>query len=315
MTKETTDILPYAGTMGADIEAISLMADKAGSKLDVLERTDGQPGIPDRIPVFVNRESGRVDTVADLFERFRFAPARKTGVAKVTTLESFIALGIRHATASSVIFADTDWQKPSLTTIVDYHEDVVGGLADNGKHRIRYDFPLSDEWKEWVAVDGKAMEQGDFAEFIEDHIAELSTPDGMEEEDFRHKFGFRVAYPTEMHTLSRGLQVFAETRVKNAVTLQTGEGQIAFEEEHRDANGNKIDVPGMFILSVSPFFMGDPVRIPVRLRYRLQAGSIKWILKLYRPDVYITQQVMRDLERAGSEIGAPAFQGQPEMSA
>lgn len=315
MTKETAELLPIAGTMGADIEAISKLADKAGSKLEILERTDGQHGIPDHVPVFVNRESGRVDAVAELFERFRFAPARKSGTAKVTTLESFIELGQRHETDDSAIFADTDWQKPSLTMVVDYHQAVAGGVADNGKHRIRYDFPLSDEWKAWVAVDGKPMDQGDFAEFIEDHIAELSTPDGLEEEEFRHKFGFRVAYPTEMHTLSRGLQVFAETRVKNAVTLQTGEGQISFEEEHRDANGNKIDVPGMFILSVSPFFMGEPCRIPVRLRYRLAGGSIKWIVKLYRPDVYITQQVMRDMEKAASETGAPAFHGQPEMSA
>ncbi|KQV27569.1 hypothetical protein ASC97_04100 [Rhizobium sp. Root1203] len=311
----TTDNPELKSAMGVDIEAITALADKAGSKIEMLVRNDRSHGVPEQIPVFVNREDGRVDTVADLFERYRFAPARKSGTAKVTTLESFIDLGTRHATPASAIFADTDWQKPSLTMVVDYHENDTGGTADNGKHRIRYDFPLSDEWKAWVGIDGKPMEQTVFAEFIEDHIAELSTPDDGEEEDFRHKFGFRVAYPTEMHTLSRGLQVFAETRVKNAVTLQTGEGQIAFEEEHKDANGNKIDVPGMFILSVSPFFMGEPVRIPVRLRYRLQAGSIKWIIKLYRPDVYITKQVMRDMEKAASETGTPSFQGQPEMSA
>jgi len=300
---------------GVAIKEISLLADKAGSKLEVLARTDGQHGIPDNVPVFVNRENGTVTSVADLFERYRFAPARKSGVAKVTTLESFIDLVKRHGTSDSVIFANTEWQKPSMTAVIDYHQDVPAGVADNGKHRVHYEFPLSEEWKEWIAVDGKPMDQTDFAEFIENHIAELASPDDQETEDFRHKFGSRVAFPTELVTLSRGLQVFSETRVKNAVTLQSGEGQITFEEEHRDANGNKMDVPGMFILAVSPFFMGEPARIPVRLRYRLSGGSLKWIIKLYRPDIYITQQVLRDVERAASDTEVPHFQGAPEMSA
>lgn len=168
-------------------------------------------------------------------------------------------------------------------------------------------------WKAWVKINGKLLEQVEFAEFIEDHIAELSAPDSVEAEDFRGKFGFKVAYPNELVALSRGLQVHAETRVKNNVVLQSGEGEITWDEEHRDAQGNKLTVPGMFILSIAPFFMGDPARIPVRLRYRVSGGKVLWICQLYRPDVHITQQVMRDLERVAHETALPHFQGTSEM--
>ncbi|RVI28209.1 DUF2303 family protein [Sinorhizobium meliloti] len=296
-----------------DIAAIHDLSDRAGSQITTLSLSTAIPGVPSTIPVFVDRKSGTVSNVADLFERYREHPRRKSGTANVATLESLISLIDRHKTENSAIFAETNWEKPSITAVFDYHEAKNGGLADNGKHRAHYEFPLSEEWKAWVKINGKPLEQVEFAEFIEDHIAELSAPDSMEAEDFRGKFGFKVAYPNELVALSRGLQVHAETRVKNNVVLQSGEGEITWDEEHRDAQGNKLTVPGMFILSIAPFFMGDTARIPVRLRYRVSGGKVLWICQLYRPDVHITQQVMRDLERVAHETELPHFQGTPEM--
>ncbi|RVM08413.1 DUF2303 family protein [Sinorhizobium meliloti] len=296
-----------------DIAAIHDLSDRAGSQIATLSLSTAIPGVPSTIPVFVDRKSGAVSNVADLFERYREHPRRKSGTAKVATLESLISLIDRHKTEHSAIFAETNWEKPSITAVFDYHEAKNGGLADNGKHRAHYEFPLSEEWKAWVKINGKPLEQVEFAEFIEDHIAELSAPDSFEAEDFRGKFGFKVAYPNELVALSRGLQVHAETRVKNNVVLQSGEGEITWDEEHRDAQGNKLTVPGMFIVSIAPFFMGDPTRIPVRLRYRVSGGKVLWICQLYRPDVHITQQVMRDLERVAHETELPHFQGTPEM--
>lgn len=302
-------------TQDLPITAIKDLADKAGTELVTIKLPEPVPGLPNEVPALLNRESGIVAGVKDIFAAYRTAPERKTGTAKVNTLDSFINLLERHKTDNSVIFAETNWLKPSLTAVIDYHEDRNGGLADNGKHRIHYEFPLSEEWKAWVEINGKPMQQETFAEFIEDHIADLSSPDTMEEEDFRRKFGFKVAFPNELVTLSRGLQVHSASRVKNAVTLQSGEGEITWEEEHRDAQGNKLQVPGLFILSIAPFFRGQPTRIPVRLRYRVSPGGIIWICQLYRPDVSITEEVTRDMERAANETGVPHFQGAPEMPA
>jgi uncharacterized protein YfdQ (DUF2303 family) len=296
------------------IDAIQELADKAGSAIVSVTLQHAPPGLPLEVPALLNRKSGTVASVKEIVEAWRTAPERKTGTADVLTLESFIALVDRHKTGHSVIFADTDWEKPSLTAVIDYHRTETTE-ADYGQHRIHYEFPLSDSWKAWVKVNTKAMDQTTFAEFIEDHIADLATPDTQEEEDFRRMFGFKVAFPNELVALSKGLQVHSASRVKNSVTLQTGEGEITWEEEHRDAQGNKLQVPGLFILSVPPFFRGKPTRIPVRLRYRLAGGAISWICQLYRPDVAITEEVVRDMERAATETGLPHFEGTPEMSA
>lgn len=304
MSNETLD--------GSAVKSIEALALKSGAALATIELSEKLPGLPGSIPVLVNKADGLMKGVKDLFEPHRIHPERKKGTAKVTTLESFIDLVDRHKTEDSVIFANTDWRKPSLTAVVDYHRKPNGGPADFGQHRIHYEFPLSEEWQAWQKQNGEVMTQEDFATFIEDHIQELSAPDAEESEYYRQIFGFKVAYPNELQALSRGLSVTVNQNVKSNVVLQSGEGEIVFEEDHRDAQGNKFTVPGLFILNIAPFFLGDTCRIPVRLRYRVRGGAAVWFYQIYRPDKHITEQVRRDLETAAGSTGLPQFQGMPE---
>lgn len=304
------DFIAASGPL--DIEAIRRMADDSGTTLATV--TLDSPGLPPQFSVLIDRKTGTAKSIKPLIEEFRERPARKTGTARAFTLESFVDLTNRHKTTDSVIFADTNWREPSLTSVIDYHQIVQGGDPDNGKHRVHYAFPLSEEWSEWIGQDGQFMDQKDFAQWIEDHLPELATPHATEVEALEQTFNLAVARPNQMVALSRGLQVHVESRVKNSTTLQTGEGELLFEEEHRDAAGNKLSVPGLFILAIPPFFMGEPVRMPVRLRYRVANGQVKWMFKIYRPDVYITTQIEADLARAAEQTSLPPFRGKPEMA-
>lgn len=304
MSKETLD--------GAAIKEIAALAYQSGSDLQTITLNEPLSGLPKSIPVLINKQTAALSGVKALFEAHRTHPERKIGTARVTTLESFIELTERHKTEHSVIFANTDWRQPSLTAVIDYHCKPNGGAADYGQHRIHYEFPLSEEWKAWQKQDGEVMSQEDFARFVEDHVQELSAPDSEEADYWQGLFGFKVAHPNELQALSRGLQVTVNQNVKSNVVLQSGEGEIVFEEDHRDAQGNKFTVPGLFVLAIAPFFLGDVCRIPVRLRYRVRGGAAVWFYNIYRPDKYITEQVRRDLENAAAATGLPQFQGAPE---
>ncbi len=291
------------------VKAIAELADRAGYSIQSFSVPSGVKGVPTAIPVLVNGRTGEAKGLAALIEPWRTRPERKVGTANVNTLESFIELVERHKTEDSAIFANTDWQHPSLTAVVDYHSSTEAAF---GQHRIHYPFPQSEEWKVWTSKHGKPMNQVDFAEFIEDHIQDLTTPDTLEEESFERLFSCKVGYPNDLVMLSRGLQVNAEVRVKNAVKLQTGESQIVFEEDHKNADGQPISVPGVFVINIPIFHAGAATRIPVRLRYKLRDGVIAWTFMLHRPDVYITEEVRRDLERAATELDLPKFEGKPE---
>ncbi|KQY27206.1 DUF2303 family protein [Rhizobium sp. Root482] len=293
------------------VEAVAALARCTGSQMVSVSLPEKINGLPSFVPVLVHPETGKVTGLYDQLAPWRTRPERKTGTARAETLESFIELVELHKLGNSVIFAETDWTKPAMTAVIDYHN---ADSPDNGKHRIHYKFPLSEEWKAWLAIDGKSMNQAIFAEFIEDHIADLSSPDMAESEDYEKMFGAKVGFPNDIVQLSRGLQINAETRVKQAVKLQSGESQIMFEEDHKTAGGEPLMVPGVFVLQIAPFFMGETTRIPVRLRYRLREGALTWICQLYRPDRYITEQVRTDLETAADKTGLPKFEGSPEMT-
>lgn len=304
-------------SFGVDLaEAAKLGAEAKGLEIVTLKKVPEALGLPKAIPVLLKRgEKPEIQSVADLFERHRLHPARKFGQAEAQTLESFCELVNRHKTADSAIFADANWEAPSLTAVIDYHQAKNGGLAAFGKHRVHYAFPLSDEWQAWTKLDGKKMSQEDFAYFLEDRVAELSAPTDEERIRLEADFATTIATPAQLVDLSRGLQVNVASKVKAATTLASGEGQIVWEESHQDAHGKPLKVPGIFILSISPFFMGEKMRIPVRLRYRAAAGSILWLYQIYRPDQYVTEHVRHALFDVKDKTGLPAYEGSPEMQA
>lgn len=309
-------------------ELVTLAGQACGIEIVTLKAPKGLEGVPEDIPAAIHHGSTpALNSVASLFEAYRDHPRRKTGTARALTLTSFIDLVNRHKTAHSALFADTNWEKPAFQAVIDYHglnaiveaptptpiagETAVGTPA-NLKHRIAYEFPLSNEWRAWVNANDTWMEQGTFAEFIRDHLAELASPFDAERIEIERQFQTTVASPADLLRLSRGLQVNVESVVKQAVTLETGEGQISWEETHKDAEGKPLKVPGAFLLSVPPFFGGEPVRMPVSLRYRAGGGKVRWGVLLYRPDVFVTERVRGDLDRAARETDLPAFEGAPE---
>lgn len=300
----------------SDLWAIANLGARAeGAEITVLQAPDGIPGLPSAIPVALKRGAQpAIEGLHQLFSPYRLHPQRKSGTAEAQTFEAFCDLTNRHKTEHSAIFADTSWRKPAFTTVIDYHDIANGGRADFGEHRIRYSFPLSDEWNAWIENDGQPMKQDAFAWFLEDRAPELSAPTEHERAVLEQQFATTIATPAQVVELSRGLAVNVDTRVKASKTLQSGEGQIQWEEAHNGADGQPLKVPGLFILNIAPFFMGDPVRIPVRLRYRVSRGEVSWFYQIYRPDLHITEHVRRTLADARAATDLPSYEGNPEMS-
>lgn len=330
--------MPVEATQAEAIKELVALASQArGLEITTIANVAEVDGLPVQIPVGIRH--GTTPEVVDLsrlFEAWRDRPATKRGTATALTLKSFVDLTNRHKTPHSVIFADTDWRKPSLLAVIDYHEkgatpvegeigevaagtDPIGEIAgtyaprpDNLKHRIAYAYPLSDTWKAWIAQNGEMMSQGDFAAWIEDHIADLSSPEDAEKIWLERDLQTTVATPSALIQISRGLQINVEAKVKNVVTLQSGAAQIAFEENHLGNDGKPLTIPGAFLLQVAPFFGGDVVRVPVRLRYRVMGGVTKWFFSMHRPDIYITQRLKDDIFYVARDTALPVYEGTPE---
>lgn len=285
----------------------------------------------------VRKSNGDIEfqPVGKLLDDVAGKPRTRTGKAVATTLQSFIDLVNRHKSADTAIFVDSNWRAPKLTAVVDYHQEaeraapapkegehVVFPSAPLGddpyarqcRHRIEYAFPLSDSWKTWVGANGKEMGQGDFAAFLEDHVHEIASPTDAERTLYENQFKTKFATPNELIDLSRGLVVHVDSKIANKKMLQTGETQMVFETTHKDASGNELFVPGIFLICVPPFHRGDAVRIPARLRYRTAGGAIVWFYQMFRPDQFIDERVADDVTEVEAATKLPAYHGAPEVA-
>ncbi|WP_421925508.1 DUF2303 family protein [Neoaquamicrobium sediminum] len=294
------------------IELVKELAQEAATPTFADVDTEGLgAGLPDKVRLAFDRKLQSFSSIKNLIETYRIAPDRRKGTAVADTLDSFCDLVNRHKDGHSALFGRAIWPSPSLTAVLNY--DAAGVDARFGDHRVVYEFPLTEEFKAWINANATPMAQDVFAAFLEEHAAELAAPMDGERSEYERLFGEQMATPQEVVMLSRHLEVHVNAKAKQGIRLQTGERTVEFTEEHQNAKGDKITIPGIFMVSVRAFVDGEAVRIPARLRYRIAGGDIKWFFQLYRWEFFLREQVQRDLDEAARKTELPSFEGKPEQ--
>jgi len=254
----------------------------------------------------------------------RAAPLRRKGVARVTTLGSFVDLVERFKDADSAVFACDTMTAPALVAVFDYNRRsvlTVGGVVVGdprfGEHRAAYAFPLSDEWLAWIgfAKRERGATQAELAEWLEEHLADVLDVSSVPESsrNVAASLGINLAGPSSLVAVARELTIKVDSKVASAVNLSSGEGVVSFEETHKGNDGGRVTVPGGFVLGI-PVVRGG-VRYPVicRLRYRVAAGSITWRIVLHRPDVVFADSFAEAVATVEGETGLPVYYGAPEI--
>jgi len=162
--------------------------------------------------------------------------------------------------AKTTIFANPQGAK--LRAVIDYHSGVAPDRCD---HAISFDVPVSEQWSRWRAIDGKAMSQMDFAEFIEENCADIVDPPAAAFLD-----------------LVTGLQARKKVAFESGVRLQDGSHQITFAEDVEAKGRGAMTVPSEFSIGVPIFFNGDAYKVRCLLRYRINEGVLTFFIKLHR---------------------------------
>lgn len=280
--------------------------------------------------------------IDDLTENHRRAaeylkPARRKGTAQLCDLQSLIAWTNRFKGENSVLFAKPDLAAPRLTCVADYHLegpaqiDVQTGdpSARHCHHRAIYDFPLSDEWKAWMAVSGEMLDKDEMGEFIEANAKDVFDPTpnilaGKKKEkeiqtweqrliDTAAQIEGRYGQLTQLLQMSRQFQVYETSDLKLVSNRDTGEGEIQFLNEHKTADGKPLKVPNLIIIAIPVFRGGAPYRMPVRFRYRKRGSSVGFILSIYNPEKAFEAAFDEALKEAEEETKLPLFLGSPEQ--
>jgi uncharacterized protein YfdQ (DUF2303 family) len=255
-----------------------------------------------------------VKSIKKLLDEYRKSPERRRGTATVSDLESFTALVNRFKDGDSALFADRSATSPSLLAVLDYHRAGGEGAPRFGDHRVSYPFPLSVEWQAWQKFNGEVLSQAQFAEFIEDRLADAIDPAGALEgaSKFSKLLGCTFASPQKLLEVSRGLSLHVDHRVSSHLSLATGETQFVFSESHLDKADQPLKVPGAFLLAIPVFRLGTVYQVPARLRYRHSAGKVTWSYELYRHDAVFEDAIGAACEEAKKATDLPLYGGTPE---
>lgn len=257
----------------------------------------------------------KAESLKKHLDEYATKPDRRTDSAVFDRVPSLIEYINRFKSENSAVFVrgkiDGHRVDASVTAVLDYHpEGPEKDKADFGDHTAGYNFPISKEFAKWIAMNGEAMSQADFAHFIEDRLHDMVQPDPDKgDSDIVHGLDFQFADPIQMLELARGLDVRNNEMVKQKYNTSNGESEIQYTNEHADDAGQPLRVPNFFILGIPVFEMGDEARIAARLRYRVHSGSVKFWFDLYRVEQVFDNAFNNVCEeiKAGTEL--PLFIG------
>jgi|GEM_PF-881980 len=260
----------------------------------------------------------RVESLKPHLDGWRTQPEAKVGYAELEEVDSFVEHYNRHALdGESAIFVSSPEgpRAPVMRAVYDYTgtQDGPPRFCRYGAH---YVFPLSDEWKAWTSINGTELGVAAFAEFLEDHIADIVAPDHAREaaKILGAQLRLRFSTPAEVMEASRGLTVHVKHEVAHHQNLATGECEVAFKETHEGPQGKALKVPGAFVLGIPVFRNADEADAMVaRLRYRASNGRPTWTIKLHRPDQVLRTALRAVVERVAEATEAPIFWGSPEQ--
>ena len=200
-------------------------------------------------------------------EQLRDNPSRIKSAVKMLSQESLVTYLDRFSNDCSVVFADVGNKR--VTAVIDYHDPE---LPEWCSHKAIYDCPLSEAWKAWDAADRRVMGQLEFAEFLENRIADIAP------------VGDVYAGPSGAELLEMVL-VFQETRkseFKSVSRLSDGTFSVAFSDEKNGSS--QAALPEKISLSIQPFHNGKHYLVECRVRYRLRDGELKLWVELIEPE-------------------------------
>jgi uncharacterized protein YfdQ (DUF2303 family) len=298
----------------------------------------GTPPAPGETSLVSIPEGRKIEDLTPYFHaaQERYRPARRKGTASLRTLQSLIDWTNRFKGPTSVLFANPDPERLSLSCVANYHaqEPAASGTetgepgASHCDHVGRYAFPLSKEWKRWAAVSGKALTKDELCDFIERHASDLIDPtpallgDGKTTKDaaawelrnleIRDKIMGRFGQLHQLINMGRQFQVHETSDLEIKTDPDTGETRVNFNEEHKDAQGRPLKIANLFLIAIPVFESGDLFRLTLRLSYRKRGGNLTFSLTIYEMQKALDTAFEEAIETARAATELPLFIGSPE---
>lgn len=200
-------------------------------------------------------------------EKTQTSPNRKRGTTVCKDIDSLLQCCADQAKAEpGYIYADPDSR--TITAVFNDQRSVHSGWRD---HRATFKAEYTPEFDKWINRNGhsRAMGQTEFAEFIEDNMADIAEPTA-----------------TDLLTVATTLQAKTDISFASSKRLDNGQVQLTYNEAINATAGSNgaMTIPREFVLGLRIFKNGPGYKIKARLKYRLGGGAVKFWYEMDRPE-------------------------------
>lgn len=198
----------------------------------------------------------RLEDISKSVEKSQLTPRRQSGTAQLKDLASLIQYCVdQDMGLVGYIYADPDSRKCTAV-----FNDQRGGMGWRD-FRAEFKAEYTPEFQKWLTKDRQQFGQTEFAEFIEDNMADITEPAA-----------------SAMLEMATTIQAKTDINFSSAKRLQNGQVQLGYTESidaRAGANG-AMEIPKEFALGLRIFKNGDGYKLKARLKYRLNSGSVKF---------------------------------------
>jgi uncharacterized protein YfdQ (DUF2303 family) len=218
---------------------------------------------------------------------------RKKGTVTVEDVASFAAYHSKHADPDTEIYANLD--RRTITAVLNAHTPIGARFED---HRLTLRLTPTHQWSIWSNASGRYMGQTEFAEFLEDNLADIARE------------------PVDAATMLEVATSFqAKTKVSfsSGTVLSSGDLRLNYQEETDATAGAKgqIVVPKKFAIGVAVFDDTDPYRIEARFRHRIEGGKLKLAYILERPQDVMLDAFKTIVTKVQEQLEVTVMRGEP----
>lgn len=210
-------------------------------------------------------------------EAFLPNPRRKKGRVILNRLDDFVTYVQAHG-VHAVVFANRDHFQ--FTAYLNYHAPNAAGAGGTtpagwADHVAIYRVQDTPEWASWKDLARRDIDQDAFAEFLEDHLVDITRPDAQ-----------------ALFETVTDLRLRSGAQYERALRLANGTVQFTYREEvAQQVETGQIEIPERLTLALQ-LWEGEVAKTELvpRLRHRLSGGKVRFHL-IFGDDV---ERMLRD---------------------
>jgi uncharacterized protein YfdQ (DUF2303 family) len=190
----------------------------------------------------------------------------------------------------SRIFADMEsWQ---FIAILDW---PAPGEPRLKTHKASFKPQFDESWQRWQALNGKTLEQAEFARYLEEYIGEVVAPS-----------------QADLLEVANDLQINSNVEAAKSIRLQTGATQIQYVEKTDARTKGNVTIPQKISIKCPMFFGEEPIVFNAFLRFRAKPGSaIVFMLEIEHLQRIMNEAFLALVARIGQASAVAPLLGRP----